>query len=362
MRYNKSKELVSNKYFFAFGRYAVLAAISIALFVPELKASSAAFLKIPVGVRPASLGGAFSAYRGDANSIAYNPAGLAFLSQPSASLMHANYIGGLSHDWLVYAHPYKNTVNAIGINSLSIKSIDGYAYDGQPSDPVSASDLALYFAHARKISDKIGFGVNLKYVSERLDTEKANAFAADLGILAETPVSGLDFAMVAENIGTRMKFIEDKFSLPSRAKAGFLYRKDIFNLKCAYSADMVVSVDGRRSFLIGTEAALNERFFFRGGWQNLRDLGSPLTYGLGYRFNAFGKTDMSLDYAFADYGEFGNVHRFGLTLRFTQRRAVPKAVVVQETVSPVPASPVETLEANEKADEAAPEKTEGAGE
>jgi hypothetical protein len=290
---------------------------SLFIFIPSsLSAASATFLKIPVGARPAALGGAFSAFKGDVNSIAYNPAGLAFVNEMTGSFMRANYIGGLNHDWLAYAQPYKNSVNAIGINSLSVKSIDGYANDGTPADSVSSSDLALNFAHARKLSDKIGFGVNLKYISERLDTERANAFAFDAGLLMQSPIENLDFAVVAENIGSKMKFIEDSFYLPSRFKAGFLYKRNVLNLKCAYSAEMVIPSDGKKSFLTGLETIVKDRFALRAGWQNARDLGSNITYGLGYMLKVSQKMDMNIDYAFADYGEFGNVHRFGLTIKF----------------------------------------------
>ena len=285
-------------------------------FPSNSKGASATFLKIPVGARPAALGGAFSAYKGDVNSIAYNPAGLSYINKPSASFMRANYIGGLNHDWLSYAHPYKNSVNAIAINSLSIKSIDGYANDGQPADSVSSSDLALNLAHARKISNKIGFGLNLKYISERLDTERANAFAIDLGALIQSPINGLDFAVVAENMGSKIKLIEDSSYLPAPVKTGFLYRRNILNLKCAYSAEVVFPADGKKSFLTGLETIVKERFAFRAGWQSARDLGSEITYGLGYKLNISKKVDMNVDYAFADYGEFGNVHRFGITLKF----------------------------------------------
>ncbi|MCK4936245.1 MAG: PorV/PorQ family protein [Elusimicrobiales bacterium] len=279
--------------------------------------ASATFLKIPVGARPAALGGAFSAFKGDVNSIAYNPGALSYINETGISLMRANYIGGIKHDWLSLARPHRNgAVSAIAINSLSINSIDGYANDGTPADSVSSADLAFNFAHARKLSDKIGFGLNLKYITERLDTERANAFAADLGVLIESPIENLDFAFVAENLGSKMKFIEDAFYLPARAKAGFLYKRNILNLKCAYSAEMIIPADGKKSFLTGLETIFNNQFFLRAGWQNSRDLGSEITYGLGYMLKVSQKMNMNIDYAFADYGEFGNVHRFGITLKF----------------------------------------------
>lgn len=325
------------------------------IYVPSnSNAASATFLKIPVGARPAALGGAFSAFKGDVNSIAYNPGALAYIEGTDVSLMRANYIGGFKHDWLSLARSHRSgVVSAIAINSLSINSIDGYANDGTPADSVSSADLAFNFAHARKISSGIGLGINLKYITERLDTERTNAFAADFGILSETSIENLNFAFVAENLGKKMKFIEDSFYLPSRMKAGLLYGRNLFNLKCLYSAEIIIPSDGKKSFRAGIEAALNKQFFFRGGWQNSRDLGSEITYGLGYALTVSKKMDMNIDYAFADYGEFGNVHRFGLTIKFAgnnrQRAEIreQKADAEEEAMPNVsPVEPAKTSDTN----------------
>lgn len=326
---------------------------------------SSAFLKIPTGARPAALAGAFSAFRGSADSVAYNPGSLAFMADMQVSLMRANYIGGIKHDWLSFSRPHKNdSVSAFALNSMSIGSIDSYADDGVPTGSVSSSDLALTVAHSRKIDisgsglfKEAGLGLSFKYITERLDTERANAVAMDFGILAESAVKGLDFSLVAENLGTKMKFIEESSHLPSRLKAGVVYGQAIFDIECAYSAEMLIPSDGKRSFRGGLEAVVRDQFSFRAGWQNSRDLGSPLTYGLGYRFDAFGKADMSIDYAFADYGEFGNVHRFGLTLRFARNRAVPLNPGGAEDKAASPAAAAETMEG-----QAEPERAEGAAE
>ena len=137
------------------------------IYIPSnSEGASSTFLKIPVGARPAALGGAFSSFKGDANSIAYNPGALAYMEEISVSLMRANYIGDFKHDWLSLARPHRSgVVSAIAINSLAVSSIDGYENDGTPSNSVSSADIAFNFAHARKISDKIGFGLNLKYIT-----------------------------------------------------------------------------------------------------------------------------------------------------------------------------------------------------
>ena len=44
---------------------------------------------------------------------------------------------------------------------------------------------------------------------------------------------------------------------------------------------------------------------------------------------------MNIDYAFADYGEFGNVHRFGLTLKFAKTARQSDSVAVRQDNTPL---------------------------
>ncbi len=305
-----------------FGKCVVSAGLLALLCASQVGASSASFLEIPVGARAAALGGAFSAFSGDPDSLAYNPGALAFSEDTSASLMHSRYADGMAHDWAAAARPGKHGVSAVGIDALATGSIDSYDVSDNPLDSVSASDLALIFSHSRLFNlnflflKKAGLGVSLKYITERLDTERANAGAVDLGLLAETSVDGLRFSFAAQDFGTRMKFVDESASLPSRLRTGLLYETSLFNMNWAYSAELLMPTRGRGSFLAGVEASPYKRLFLRAGWQNARDMGTHLTCGMGFLLPLSSGTDMRLDYALADYGEFGGVHRFSLNFKF----------------------------------------------
>jgi len=282
-----------------------------------------------VGARPAALSGAFSAYDGDPNLIAYNPAGLAWVAESAASLTHNRYLGGINHEWLVYAQPYKKIgVSALGINFLTIGPIDSYDVNGNRLDSVSSSDLALNLAHAAHLVfdhsplfDEIGAGLNLKYVRERLDDEAASAFAADFGFLVKPNIKGLNLGFAVQNLGSKMKFINTGYPLPRMSKAGFSLHRRLAGSRDFFftlSGDAVFPRGRDPYFLAGYEQLIYDKAALRLGWENRRDIGSPFSFGLGLLLGSFTKADMDVDYAYASYGDLGNIHRFSLTIRFSE--------------------------------------------
>src|SRR5437867_2301136 len=59
---------------------------------------SAAFLDIPAGAGPASLGGAYTALALDAYSAVWNPAGLGFLMDTQLAGQHLSYLESLHYE------------------------------------------------------------------------------------------------------------------------------------------------------------------------------------------------------------------------------------------------------------------------
>ncbi len=304
---------------------------STSLFASGAGASAAAFLKIDPAARPAALGGAFSSYSGDPNLISYNPAGIAWVEEPSASLAHSRYLEDINHEWLVYAQPYKKIgVSAIAVNFLTVGPMDGYDAADTPTDPVTSSDMALNIAHAaymgfdsNPVFKEIGAGLNLKYIRERLDGDTAAAFAADLGVLVKPRVSGLNIGLAVQNLGSRVKFIDEGYSLPRRAKIGFALKRRLVGIQGFPStlSGEAVFPHGEDAYLCaGLEQPVDKRVVLRLGWDNRRDIGSPFSFGLGLMLGSLTRRwkdiDLDIDYSYSNYGDLGNVHKFGLTARF----------------------------------------------
>src|ERR1700682_3163717 len=65
----------------------------------------AAFLDIPVGAGPASLGSAYSALATDAYAPVWNPGGLGFLDSTQVAAQHLSYLESISYEFVSVVHP-----------------------------------------------------------------------------------------------------------------------------------------------------------------------------------------------------------------------------------------------------------------
>src|SRR5579872_7088807 len=65
----------------------------------------AAFLDIPVGAGPASLGGAYSALADDAYAPTYNPGALGFVESNQFAAQHLSYLESIHYEYLSFVHP-----------------------------------------------------------------------------------------------------------------------------------------------------------------------------------------------------------------------------------------------------------------
>ncbi|MFH1725287.1 MAG: PorV/PorQ family protein [Elusimicrobiota bacterium] len=313
--------------------------------------SGADFLNIPLAARPASLGGAFAALADDVNAIAYNPAGLAQLGSQQAAFTHNRYFEGVTQEWAAYAYPHPRWGTfGIGLNSLSVDGFDAYDENDEPMGSVSASDLAVNMAYARGAElrgawlREILWGVNLKYIQERLDTEKAAGFGADLGLLLKPAWRGVRIGLGADNVvGTKMKFVEEGFPLPLKGKAGASYGiepGERYAFACSIEGHF--PADGDPYVALGVENRLYDVLAIRAGYESYRDVGSGLTFGVGLRMGRLLPADFEVDYAFVDSGDLDTVHRFGILMRFargeeaepvrgagSRRRPAPKRAAVR---------------------------------
>jgi len=65
----------------------------------------ASFLDIPVGARPAAMGGAYSALATDAYAPVWNPAGLGAIPDKSLATQYLSYLDTIQYEHLSYVHP-----------------------------------------------------------------------------------------------------------------------------------------------------------------------------------------------------------------------------------------------------------------
>src|SRR3989338_8123972 len=236
---------------------------------------AANFLKIPVGARGTSLGGAFTAVADNADAVFYNPAGLGLLAVPELSYAYNNYLPGVSQQWLAAAYPAARGTLGLGVNYLSVKAFDSYDASDNRTGSVSAYDLAFHLGYGGALETDLEFlpslryGAAVKYISERLDTSKASGYGVDAGLLLMTPFKALRFGLGLENLAaSRLDFIRGGAKPPFKLKTGVAYRLGAPGKAGAslFSLDYNFPEDGPRYLAAGVESTVYGALALRAGY------------------------------------------------------------------------------------------------
>lgn len=280
--------------------------------------TSAAFLKIGVGARNISMGetGAIS---DDINAIYWNPAGLVQLKSPEVSFMHAAWFETIKYEHLAFGYPIKIGTLACGINYLSMSPIEKYDNMGMKVDKTySPSDTAVTVSYARNLG-KIPVGLNLRFISSKIDNKSAGAYACDIGGIyngLQVASRTLQIGLVLQNLGTKMKFEKESDPLPMNIKVGSKYK--LVDNKLTLALDINKPIDNDIRINFGTEYVykFNKDFLISGraGYKtNTKGLDTlaGLSVGMGFGFRKY-----SIDYAWVPYGDLGQTHRFSILVKF----------------------------------------------
>lgn len=315
---------------------APLAAAALLLALPASAAgpgtTAANFLKVGVGARPVALGEAYTALAEDVHAVHYNPAGLAVLERQEASFMYNKFFDGVSHQYGAYAYPHwKYGTFASAITMLTVQPFEAYTALDQPDGKVGASDLAVAAAWARDAPwfERVSVGVSGKFIHSRLASYDAQAGALDAGLLwRQADNDGWSLGFAVRNLGTPMTFIAESFHLPLSAHAGLGYRGGVPSWDDASYTLLLEAVGSRDRDPFGAagfEFRPVDEFALRAGWRQNLDSGIGLSGGIGFRslekgFVADWFPELSLDYAFVDFGRLDHTHRVSVSFRF----GVPK--------------------------------------
>ncbi len=222
--------------------------------------TSASFLKIGLGARPAAMGFAFAAVGDDLNAIQYNPAGLANLQGNNVSVSYLAYFQEINYGWMAYSLPSTllgpGTLG-ISVGYLTLGGIEsrGTTDTDTASATFGASDLQAAISYALKdVVEGLALGFNLKVISEAIDTTRATGFAADFGAFLSLKEldPGLTVSVALQNLGTGLKFTSITDPFPTTVKAGLGYK--MLDGTLLFAADMDYALqDAKLSFRGGME-------------------------------------------------------------------------------------------------------------
>ena len=194
--------------------------------------SGGQFLKICVDAKAAALGGA-SATSSGAGSIFLNPAGLVDVETGEAKFSQVSWLEGINYSNISYAHRSGSAILGIGVNYLSVPPITEFDNTGlQLADTYAPHDMAVNISYARKIEKlDLDVGANLKYISSSLADVTGTAYAVDLGAQKKYADENFELGFAVQNLGTKIKFINQEDPLPLNFKLGQHPYQQYRNLK-----------------------------------------------------------------------------------------------------------------------------------
>jgi len=263
--------------------------LALILFVPGIPyagvgRSAVATLTQPNSARPAGLAEAYCAEASGADSLGYNPSGLAWAVAPE---LLVQYHGGFMGDTFLsvgYAQQAGNVgvgASVVSYNSGSVDIIDDH---GVGVTATGQRDIA-YTAGVGGILPWPGLsaGAAIKLVQTQLvEQYSGSAIAGDAGIRLDIPGTGFSLGTSAQNLGGRIKIAEGTNSLPSTIRAGVAYRYDI-----EAEGTRVAGLEGILEPEMRPEPAPHRVMFLCDGLYRLGDRIASLALGGEYSFHGY---------------------------------------------------------------------------
>lgn len=280
--------------------------------------TSAAFLKLGSGARPAALGEAYVAVADDASGLAYNPAGMAQSLAGELQATHTEWFRGLRYENL-------NALFSVGdggmvgatLNFLAVPQITRTEQIADTPFPdlnfreigsFQPFDLQAGLAYARPVHRRVKAGANFKLLSQSLDDRATFGIGLDLGALYHAPVKGLNLGFAVQNLGTPIKLKREAFDLPLLLRLGAAWRG--FDDALLLSLETDVPSDNSLVVALGLEYAVAGKFFPRLGWR-YNGIFNPWSAGLGLNLDPWG-----FDLSVVPFGELGLTYRGSVYWRF----------------------------------------------
>lgn len=273
---------------------------------PPIKGQSAfTFLKIGASPRAVAMGGAFAAMPGNIDAIFYNPAALGFMEGGQYTFAYT--------DWLVNSRIYSGAVcYRLGMNVWGISVISAQPEEVEETTiyrplgtgtMIQASDLALGLTFARQMTDKVSWGIQLKYIQEDLFVSKTETWQFDLGISAYTGYKSLRLAASARNIGQQVEAEVRPFNPPIYFNFGAA--AEVFGDKAdptylTTSVETLFATDYGQRWHFGGELWMGGILALRGGYQINTDV-EEYSFGAGLKHD-FGGGQIRVDVAYSDGG------------------------------------------------------------
>lgn len=318
---------------------------------PRLGSAGAVELTIPMGARNVGLAGSNIANVQGVESIYWNPAGLSRINDTEVGFTYLNYFADMNISYLALGKNVGSlgvlgfSFQAFDIGEIPVTTIEVPEGTGEIIKPMY---MTLDATYSKKFTDRIHFGVNAKYVMEKIGDMSANAVGFDFGLQYTSPM-GVDFGVILKNIGTEIQFsgtgiefdsdvqwanpnattrktVLDMASneLPTSMALGLAYTYDIDEVNAVNLCGLYENnAFNFEQIAVGAEYGFHKMFYGRVGYsiplypedypEDVKEYQYGLTLGFGAHMLFNGRTIM-FDYAYRDMDIFDAQQYIGLTI------------------------------------------------
>ena len=317
------------------------------------------FLSTSVDARAAALGGALTAdTRGSSAALFYNPASMAlFEGTFHGTAAQLQFIADINYN--IASIAFRPSGGNYGIFGISFIDVDYGEFIGTirannergfvETGNYSPTAMSVGLGYARSFTDRFSVGAQFKYVTQDIGTGFAtsttsgaevtgtsfdsgqiattedysqNTIAVDFGVLYKTGFKSLTIAMSARNFSRELRYERERFELPLTFQIGAEFNAiDLTSLDPEQHA-LVLHVDAQRPrdfdehVRWGVEYTFMNLISIRGGFEQMgvsEEQGFSAGAGVHVDIQDF---TIGADYAYTEFGVFGDVQRIGLQIGF----------------------------------------------
>lgn len=293
------------------------------------------FLKINGDPLQSAMGGASTAISpGNANAVFGNPATLTGVGRLNVQFNNVSWIADIGHQSVALAwNSGRSGVFALSVVSLDYGDIPETINAPIPGDDsrtraevtgnmFTARDLAAGISYARRITDRLSLGGNIRWIRQEIAELSMSNWSIDFGTIYYTGFRSLRLAITARNFGPDSHIIgwseeyqrepvDVRMPIDFRAGVAMDFFEDEGNphqVTIVFEGDH--PNDGPEKFHMGADYTFQDVLSLRGGYRfNYDEQGLSVGAGLNY---SQGSITGSVNYAYLDFGALNGAHFLSL--------------------------------------------------
>ncbi|MBI4802203.1 MAG: PorV/PorQ family protein [Elusimicrobia bacterium] len=235
---------------------------------------TASFLKLNSDARTMGTGNSFAAISNGVNSIILNPAGLSNIQNKEIAMNYSNLYADMRYGFIGWGMPIDqlDAAFALGAQYLNSGEMEQRDINRKNTGSYTNKDMTINLGYGRNFPEmNLNLGLNVKYITSKIEEESANTLAMDIGGIYKTK-QGINLGLTVQNIGSGLKYIDKKDPLPLTISAGAGYQMKAGPLLALGIKNSVY--EKKTTISLGMEYSILSAFNLRTGYLTGKDLSS----------------------------------------------------------------------------------------